>query len=271
MSAKKHLSNNNYKIVVIFLATVLFFIGISFAIKIWVLYNQSTFHPSYAYTLLFQSHDPSAYIVSFTPQKRTISILSVSQAPHALKALQQILALPIDGYVIFPKPQKVTAASLDMTLFSLLTQYHTVKTNLTLIDLARLMMYTKSIQNTEVFEERLDLPQSQAQIDKTMQALFAHPEITGEKVSIEVINGSDVPGMGARVARAVNNSGGYVIAVTSSDTEVARSQILYSGEKNYTLTRLAKILSFPVKKRENTAIADITIIIGKDRVEKIAF
>lgn len=269
--AEKHLSNNNFKIVVIFVATVLFFIGVSFAIKIWVLYTQSTFNPAYSYTLLFQSQDPTAYLVSFAPKKRTITILSVSQAPHALKALQQTLALPIDGYVISPKPQKVTAASLDPTLLSLVMQYRTVKTNVTLIDLARLIMYTKSIQNADVFEEQLDLPQSPAKIDKTIQSLFSHPEITAEKVSIEVINGAAVSGMGARVARVVNNSGGYIIAVTSADTDVAHSEILYSGKKNYTLIRLAKILGFPVKNRASTAIADITIVIGKDIIETIAF
>lgn len=92
-----------------------------------------------------------------------------------------------------------------------------------------------------------------------------------EKISIAIVNGTGVAGLGNRIARLITNIGGNVVSVSTSDNLISDSEILYSKENNYTARRIAQILSFKINNKDNMDISDVTIFIGKNNLSNLLF
>ena len=55
------------------------------------------------------------------------------------------------------------------------------------------------------------------------------------------------------------------------DILLEKSGVYYSGKKTYTIEKLGKILGFNILKRDEQAIADIVVLIGKDSISRLGF
>ncbi len=77
--------------------------------------------------------------------------------------------------------------------------------------------------------------------------------------------------MGNWTSRLLTNLGGSVVLISTASKEEETTSIAYSGKKTYTVERLEKILGLNAVKKETGAIANIVVVIGKDRVASLGF
>ena len=91
-------------------------------------------------------------------------------------------------------------------------------------------------------------------------------------MSIEVLNGTDTPGIASNVARLVENVGGNVVRVANSEVESIDKCAVRVGRHNiskYTTLRLAKALRCDIEEVQSEgdeSQADLTILVGHDLI-----
>lgn len=261
-----------------FLALIVLCILLSGIVKVSQIFLQSKFDPNHRFSLaLYSPQEKKAVLLSFAPETHTVSVFSVSRlnstSPTAIAAT---LKAPVEGYVnlaSFGKDTRETLLHPDVdvssALQSIMLRLPLLKTNLTIVDFARLFFFAKGVSAHEVQRREFVLPKkpssiTDGNIDTMLELLFTDSSLSADKQSIAIVNGTDIVGYGTRLARLISNMGGNVISVSSADNNILSSRILYSGENTYTLQKLAKILNFPILASKKQGIADITIEIGKN-------
>lgn len=272
MKKKKNVSKKqNIKLAFIFCFFVLILIMGSLFLKAGILIKKSNFDGQHRFTISFSKSliNSDIQVVSFAPDTKSISILFVSKNNFSkVQNIEKYLQIPIDASVQFDGLSKIEEKKLEPTIRKLILNFNNTQTNLTIIDLVRLWLFTKNVSSHAVITRAIDFPLDDAMIDKTSSFLFNDYTLTQENQSIQIINGTKASGLGNRLARIISNAGGNIISVSTADDIIKYSEILYFGKKSYTAEKLSKILNFPLsnKQEEKTgeAISDITVIIGKD-------
>src|SRR3989338_6600136 len=94
--------------------------------------------------------------------------------------------------------------------------------------------------------------------------LFRDNEIINEKITIEVVNSSNVSGAGNKLAQMLKNMGCNVIAIRTSEDSMSSKMIVRIDKDSYTAKKLKNYLSMPVEQRNEVSVSDITIVIGQD-------
>ena len=112
---------------------------------------------------------------------------------------------------------------------------------------------------------------SRLELDRTVDHLVSDAFIEKDKQTIQIINATNVSGLGNRLAKLVTNMGGDVIIVATENNLRKKSTISYIDKKTYTVERLQKVLGYEAVKDANNAVSDITIIIGEDKVNSAPF
>lgn len=268
----------------IFCLLVFFLVVISIISKLILFIADSSFDGKHNFTVMLYESDiknqnaqSKTMIVSFAPDIQSISVLEV-RGDTKQSDLGKTLEIPIDGTMIFSHGDNFFNGQRDKIesmLQKAIFKRQDVNTKLTIIDLARLWFFTRSIPEQSIVSKELVLsPEgaspSEELIDKISSQFFVDYTLSTEKVSIQIINGTDVLGLGNRLARLVSNMGGNVVSVSTADKGLDTSEILYL-ENTYTLNRLSKILGFKTSKMTEMAISDITIKIGKDSLSSLVF
>lgn len=274
------------KIAVLFFLFVVLLVIVAIGFRIFLLVLHSKYDGKHQFTV--------AVSVPSEDKTKKLAVIAVSPETHAMSYLYltgeipngypigKYLAVPIDATIQFKNEaldtsimQKEQQAPNEI-LKQALMQYSNVETPLTHVDLVRLFIYARSLTVQAISVDELIIERNlnkvnQAEVDSITSQLFLDPSLSAEKLSIEVVNGAEVPGLGNRLGRFVTNMGGNVISVTSSDRVFPRSEILYSGEKSYTVEKLAKTLGFTPRNVQNESISDIIIRIGKDKKDTTLF
>lgn len=285
MKLKKSAQNfHSLKIAYFFVGFVVILICISLVIKLSVLFLNSKFDGRHRFTVAVYTQkssekvQKSVDIISFAPDTGSISILNVSSDTEIFATESgKLLKTPIDGSVFIAPIENslvVHSDSTDSLFESIILNTRRVKTDLTIIDFIRLYLFTKTVPSHLVtvkkhflVQDSIDLS-SELGIDKISTALFADSSLTAEKLSIKIVNGTGVGGLGNRLARLITNMGGNVVVVATEESELQESEIQYYGAVSYTLERLQKILGFKISEMKKPGISDIIIRLGKDSLEK---
>lgn len=159
-----------------------------------------------------------------------------------------------------------------------------LETNLTYFDIVRLWYQAKGVRldKIEILElEELDvLKKTQLldgkevyeadlrHLDKISSGLFSSPIILAEKKTIEIVNGTDVPGLATTVARILGNAGGQVLFVKTAQEKIEKSSIIAHLGGSFTLRKISKMLNIQVAKQKEGEggqnLTDILILIGED-------
>ena len=160
---------------------------------------------------------------------------------------------------------------LDSLLPKMIFSYKKLDTDLTIVDLIKLFVFTKSLNDREIEERFVSEDMSEIEIDNLVGRFFRDDLIEKEGKKIQIINSTDVSGLGNRLARLVTNMGGDVILVATGDSPQKSSEITYIEDKNYTVERLSKILGFNTVETTQRTIADIIITIGEDSLNSVSF
>lgn len=274
----KQATQKNLTLIFLFCFAVIFFIFVSFVIKAVGIIRSSTFDSKQQYNLLLSDAKNKTYIVSFSPLSKKIAAVELKGL--AFDTTGKVLGVPIDDTLVISKGDSVFGQSLaadnilfdlDFLLLGSLFHLQKIQTTATVYDLARMLAFSRGIKKDSEKPVVISLPEDEKKIDKLTSEVFIDSTITQEKISIEIINGTLKSGLGSRGARFVANIGGYVIAVNTADTEIAKSEIKTNLTDSYTLERIARILRYPITKQQGLSFADITIILGKDSLSKLPF
>lgn len=266
---KKNLAKNNLRVAFIFCVLLTLLILISLIFKLFFLIQRSSFDGEHRFTIVVSDTLGKNEVISFAPQTQTISVLRFPKSANL-----KILPIPIDGTVFFKKDKEL---KIQSKLKTMLLHYNNLSTNLTIIDIARLSLFARTVFPSSITELEFPTPKGEEAtldalvIDKISFQLFSDPTILEEKVSIAIINGTGQLGLGNRLARLITNMGGNVVTVSTADSVVNTSEIFYSNGRTYTLKRLNKVLGFKTVIAKKQGITEMTIIIGKDSLGSLTF
>ncbi|MCL5438742.1 MAG: LytR C-terminal domain-containing protein [Patescibacteria group bacterium] len=275
---KTHDSKNNLKIALGFFIAVLFFILTAFTFRLVSFFKASVFDGAHNFNVLIYKEKFFFDIVSFAPDAQSLSILKV-QGDVDRQSLGKYLGIPIDGEIKLSSDKDFSEIrenkDVEKALNNYFFKFNKIETNLTVLDIGKLWIFTKKVSPVSINFKEVVVSKSDASkefaIDKLMSDLFNDKSISDEKVSIQIINSTGVSGLGNRLARLVTNIGGNIVAVNTADDVSSISEISYSGDRSYTVKRLAKILGYKDTKKENGGISDIVIRIGKDSLSSNIF
>lgn len=204
-----------------------------------------------------------AEVMSFDPKTKSLSVLELTGDALSPMLLNQTLGFIPDATMQLEGNS--FGEEVSKTMYSALMNYSTLHTDLTIFDVIRLYFFSKNVSEENKIVKKIALPRSESEIDKLITSFFGDETLSSEDVSIHVINASDVPGMGKRLERVLNNLGCNVISVSTANAPVEQSSIQYKGKKEiYTVSKLKRLLGFPVAMSTSESRANIVITVGKD-------
>lgn len=261
-------SNKSIKKALFFFFFVIFLIVISLTIRFVNLISESTFDEKNRYTFAITTTEFSK-VITVDPVNRTVATVDV--IGKDVFAVGKTLGIFVDGSISPPKSFQLSQNDPKGTIFKILLHPTVKKNNINEIDLLRLYLFINRIPPKDFSYESIKNIKAENDADMIIAELFLDPAIIEENKSIEIINGTEISGMGKRLERLIKHAGGNVVSVTNSQTIERETKIYYHQETSYTLEKLQRILSAPIISRENRTIADITIIIGIDKAKTSVF
>ena len=259
-------SYSNTKIAIVFFILLAFFVGLSLTFKLVLVVRAGQFDSSKRFNLTLLDNK-NLEVMSIGPTEKTIAVFKLRDVGG--NEAGKFLGVPIDGFLLcncLDLNQKP-----DSIFLKAIFNYKKVQTNLTVIDLVKLLIFSRTIAPSAVVTRNIENDLIISELDKVVIELTSDELVEKDNQIIQIINGTDVVGLGNRLARLVTNMGGDVIIVATSESPRKESNILYIDQKTYTIERLQKVLGYPAKRDAGNAISDITIIIGEDKVNLAPF
>lgn len=267
MRQKKHASTtNSLRTLILFCGIVFLLIAGSLALKLFTLIKDSRFDGNHEFIIGFE-YQKDLDVVAFRPEQKSMSHLQV-RGIHDLSETEKTLGVFLDSKVTLKEPF-AGADHVSSYLSDAMVKHRVARSQLSTYDLFRLSLYAKRTPESQIQTEEISLPLDPSQIDQFAQELFTDQAFSDENKSVQVVNGTGVPGLGTRLGRELTNRGVNVIAITNADTPTESSQISYYGDKTYTVERLGKMLSAPLVPMEKQALSDIIITVGADKLSLI--
>lgn len=249
-------SKKNFNIAKIFILLFVLFLSASFLLKVFLLYKNSGFDGKNRYTLKLNASN-SVYLLSFSPITENTEIIKVSTSVK-----ENLPNIAVDSSINCNC--EINRDNLTFELGKIFLRHGFNSSGLTVFDGARLFLFSRSLPASSISEntisEKTD-PLAKKQIEESS---FIDSAIAKEGLRIEVLNASDIPGLGNKVATIISNAGGSVVMVQNAEKKEERSYIYYSEEEGYTVKKLSNLLNLKRKKIDKKGIADVKIILGKN-------
>jgi hypothetical protein len=243
----------------IYALAVLILVIFSLSAKAFSILQKSKVDGQHNFILAVEKEGRIGRIISFKPNDKSLSVLHIKNGDLTTSLLGKNLGLIPDGVLVSD-----TDDDVDEMLISSLLNYASIKTDLTIIDIPRLIFFSKNVPSESRVVKDLVLPKGDSDIDRVVANFGEDRAIVSEYIDIHIINASDVPGMATRLERVISNLGGNVVKVSTAHGKNSSSKIEYAGEKKYTIKKLNKLLGFPIVQVDNPGFADVVITIGVD-------
>ncbi|HUD09852.1 MAG TPA: LytR C-terminal domain-containing protein [Patescibacteria group bacterium] len=251
----------------LFILLVFGLIALSLLLRVFFVFQNSKFDGSHNFIVGFVG-PTYAKVVSFSPQNKTISTVTIKIFTNKI-ALAKSLEIPIDGIIKSSKNiQDKDIASLFLKSAS---PFSNSSDGLTFIDAFRLFLFVKSVPDGSIYNRSFSVDLNDAQKSTILTLSFTDPAVYQENQGIQIINASDISGAGSRLANLITNIGGSPILVTTADEAQNVSKIVYYQTESYTVKKLSAYLGFPAQESDQKGIADVIIILGKDKVNNLNF
>lgn len=269
---KQSASEDNRSLKTFFLYALVVFVVIVVAllIKLFYLVQQSKFDDKHHFTIALVRNEKVEKILGIDPSTNSVSLLDIKGEKISRSQLGETLAVAPNATIQitddFPQENDFTKIMTDIAW-----RYSFVKSDITIYDISKLIFASKSVPLANKTTEQLQLPNKEILTDKVISDLFTDETLLSERVSIQIINASEVPGMGKRLERVLSNMGANVVAVSTAGTSEKTSKIQYFGEETYTLQRIKDLLHFSSSSLEKQTIAKIVITIGADSTSTKSF
>ncbi|HUD44509.1 MAG TPA: LytR C-terminal domain-containing protein [Patescibacteria group bacterium] len=258
---------SSIKTAIAFTAIVFILLGIATSIKVFQTIQKSIFDGQHQFVLLIISANNKATIAAIDPKNNTFSAVYISNPKK--EDIQKNMALGIDGS-LHTSSSISNKKDIEQVLFSSIFSSLGNKTQLTWYDLLRLYGTSRVIGNQNVQESSLTLP-ANSDVIKNIDGQFVDSALQQENITIQIINASDITGLGQQLETLLTNSGFSVIDVRTNQTSINSSVINYDNydyaTMPYTVSKLGRILGFSLHGTNKQMIANVQIIIGKDNAD----
>jgi hypothetical protein len=251
----------------LFVLLVFCLIILSLLLKVFFVIRDSKFDGSHSFIVGFVGSSKTK-LVSFNPQGKTMFVVNIDGA-LSKNALGRALEVPVDG--IIKSEGNIQDKNIATVLLKSASPFSNSLDDLTFIDAFRLFLFVKSVQDGAIDDRNFSTNLNDAQKSTILTLSFTNPTIYQENQGIQIINASNISGAGNRLASLITNIGGSPILVTTADKAQNASKIIYFKQKSYTVKKLSDYLGFPVQESNQKGIADVIIIIGKDRINSFNF
>ncbi len=243
---------------------VIFFIAASFAVKIFFVLQKSKFDGKNHFTIAVAREGRIEEVIAFKPSSKSLSLLKIEESKMPLSSVGEALAIIPDGIIEAKKEEVVVGENVSGTLKDSLLHYGSIKTDLTVFDVVRLLLLSNSISSENKVVRSLKLPSQESEVDKITTSFFGDSRLVSDGVNIQIVNASGTPGVGKRLERVISNLGGNIVSVSTAHKQEAKSHIHYSGEETYTVKKLARMLGFSMAQKDKDSEENIVITIGED-------
>src|SRR6185369_54780 len=190
--------NNSIKTFFIYAAVVFFFILISLTLKAILIMQDSRVDGKNQFILGVVSNQTVKEILVFHPSEKTALIIRLQGKDLRLSSAGKTLGIITDAKVetVSDLPMVDPAATMRAIAF----HYYSLKTNLTIFDAVRLLIFSQKLS-----------PNNQ-----TTKEIVLSKDMFSADVSIQIINASGTPGIGKRLEIALTDLGCNVISVTTA-------------------------------------------------------
>jgi len=209
-------------------------------------------------------------IVCFHPETPGISFLIIKDPNLAYNSLAKNYGIATDGFV---QANEGISSGTDISnlMWESITHMATWKSNLTILDKFRVLLFAKNVSINNKTIEQISLSNQTPNLNTIIATALNDQNISSENITIQIINATNVSGLGQRLGKILTNMGANVVDVASSEKTQQKSTIAYYGNDSYTLDRLQKFLGVTASKLNKQTIADIVITIGNDNAKTTAF
>lgn len=254
----------------LYAAVVFVFICIALLVKSFLLFHQSKFDHAHQFTLAVTKQGMVREVISFHPQTPALAILLIEDKSIPYDTLAKNYGISTDGYM--QRDDRESFGS-DVTglLWSSLLRSAMLQTNLTVFDITRLMLLSKNVTTNNKAVDKIILTKQSMTKNALIVQSLTDQDIATENISIQIINATDVTGMGQRLGRVLTSLGANVVDISTAPHTQSKSTIAYFGDDSYTLQRLQKLLVIFPTKFNQQKIANIIITIGTDKQQTTAF
>ncbi len=259
--------DNNLSLALLFIFVILFFASVSIFFKIFFLVKESSFDGDHNFNLEVKDAT-NINLISFSPKDKTISVLEVDPSIKTNNA-GKYFKLPIDARVNL-YDDEFESDHIARTLIKSSFSFSKKLENMTILDAFRLALFSRSVSGSSLEINKVSESLINASGNSLIAENFKDQAIDKEKKTIEIVNATEVFGLGSRLATFVTNIGGDVILVSTKE-KTLKSKIIYKGDENYTVKRLSNYLNLKSEKTDKDSVADVIIIIGEDALENIKF
>lgn len=108
-------------------------------------------------------------------------------------------------------------------------------------------------------------------LDVYLSRLFFDTTLRKEKLSIEILNATNKPGLAERASRIVGNIGGEVVWVGNYETQSEKCKVQSAKEKkdSYTVRKLMKVFACLWEEKGEEGRGDISLLLGEDYWQKL--
>ncbi len=264
IDTKKSISK---KALIVYGVLVFILILVSVIIRVISVVTTSKFDGQHHFTLALGEGDKAYGFISVEPQTSSMSILTFANNSYLpFSKLNRITGVIPDGYIKVVYPIDMTS-SVPSILKSLLFNWEKNYHSISFYDTLQLWFYANKISSSTVAAASMPVSSEADVYDKTAALLFTDNAIVDENLTIKIINATGQSGLGSRLERVISNLGGNVVSVETGASLEPISRIQY-GSDSYTLHKLKSLLSFRLEEMDRRSIAQIIIIIGKDKRDK---
>ncbi|MBI3887786.1 LytR C-terminal domain-containing protein [Candidatus Microgenomates bacterium] len=190
-------------------------------------------------------------------------------------SMQEYLGVPVDNYFITDREVK------DVKTFFLSPDFLVQpKSNMGFIDRLTLLANVSNVRFDRI--RTVDLGENAstlvladgsqtlsldpAEVDKILQGSLVENQIQDENFRVEIINSTDLNGLGARAVRLLTNIGLSVINVESNTQRLDTCTIFATEDsiKSLTVARIANIYKCQVSKKPTEDRAAVTVKLGRN-------
>ncbi|HEX7042454.1 MAG TPA: LytR C-terminal domain-containing protein [Patescibacteria group bacterium] len=252
------LGEKSLSIAFFFLILVGLLISLSILLKLFLIFRAAKFDGSHQFIAEIQAPGQDE-LLSLDPDTNSATILSSHISTSNLG-----IYISVPENVVIKVPEKYdTLYSLAQSLL-----FHPPEgLDLNIVDRVRIFLFVNSIKPTDIYSDTWS--QSNLGDDKKIIELFSDHTAYLENLSISIVNSSGESGLGNKLADYLSHIGLNIISVTSGNSILDKSAIVYSGKESYTVRRLDNILGVKSQPTQKPMLSDITLNLGKDIVSDL--
>lgn len=205
------------------------------------------------------------------------------------QSIEYLLGAPIHGFLVLEgggrhycsESKNILTLVCSFYLFSESIKGN-IDTDMTVIDITRIML-AQSVMRVADIEKAVLLKEieyveeeladgskviriRESNLDRLSRNFFSDSKFFNEALGVSFMNGTEVAGYGAKVARIFSNAGLHIVSVSTPKEAIGESLIEYrsSVSDSYTLEGLKRHLGLPSKVNDELTSEDVRIYLGED-------